>query len=58
MFRQAAYLRSTERLNINRGSHKERNIKIVEEENNCRFKPRLNGLSAIILVTKIIDSGS
>ena len=39
-----------------RGSHKGRNIKIIEEGSNCGFKLRPNGLHANILVTKIIDS--
>lgn len=58
MFRQAAYLRSTERLNIIEVLTMKEISRQLKKKTTCRFKPRLNGLSAIILVTKIIDSGS
>lgn len=45
-------------IGCSRGFHKGRNIKIVEQGSNCRFKPRPNGLSANILIMKITDSGS
>ena len=65
LFKWLTNIQTSSILKVNNGEnghsmcfHKGRNIQVIVQESNCRFKFRPNRLSADTLAMKVTDSGS